>query len=1087
MRLLSYCLGIGQTREVQVYRLIAKNTYENEMFNRASLKLGLGQAIMGSMASSLVSSEPSALTQPKSREEIGLMLRRGFYYQQLDESEPTQVEDDIDKIMQRDAKVIQYQATGLQTQAQAEEAAEGGAASSERRQGSNRFAKASFVPSKGEGEWNDADFWDRMFPEAAAREAQQMLAAASSSSEQLLLLNDNVIVGKRKRRMLHGTYEQLLQDKQSKRRRGKGAGFVDEDEYQPAVDSDGSQSSSSVMSADEHGVRKVARPLSLVTTRVSAFAASSLNDRFERSLLRFGYGRWSRIKLDMSEQLTAEMAAAMQRQQQPQEPRQQSDGSLSLGVLELLSRQVQQTSEDELRQYAVGWLKMLLLHTKSRTVFGHDSDAGSDSDGPSRGPRMRKRARRGGHTAEDEVHLLFCRALADDARRIILEERERRRLMQPPKPAKPAQQLQPVPESPAQQAVADSSQPPAPLFARVLAVATVITVSADAARLDKWQQQEHAARDERKDGPAPAVDAAASPSAAKSEAATEDKEERKDASGKSEKAVEQPQQEEEEEDEAQLSRLHFLELLELIPVDSYLLTPHLSAHMTASGSQWLKRLQLLHQLTSFMLTDAAGRPSQERCGWPITSDLNKAFQSIGRRRQYVEQNLGLWWREHDDDWQLLLALFHHGIDDIEAVRSSPQCDFSQRIGSTAQLQRPNPAHLTARQALAFAGEQGSPAAVEAAKEALKHIPASIELVVRVEWPAAPDLLRYRNKLLNALKHALKTRAKRLLKQEEQRKLEEAERRRQVEEEARDKRRRQDEYERRQEERRLRQLADEEKRRSKENRKKADDALHSIMTEYTQHNQQREHKSTQQPQLHHSSVSSSPDKLRKKQKKAHSNQSAAVAAESSSPPSSRLHQQSISTFFPKKLAKPRLPLVPASPLSGSAAAAPAPLVTPPAVRSRVAPATTASSSRSFHSSSHASSSSSFLSPRSQLLLLPPPPPELLRRPVKRSESRIKPRSEELPQLIDGWAVHQPQQSRQRQHYYAQDDDDEGDRSQDEDEQAETDENFLRPLPQLPSPLSRRAANSGKQQKQQNQRPADTRSEKQVIDLSDDDFV
>ena len=38
---------IGQTKEVQVYRLIARKTYENEMFERASRKLGLGHAIMG--------------------------------------------------------------------------------------------------------------------------------------------------------------------------------------------------------------------------------------------------------------------------------------------------------------------------------------------------------------------------------------------------------------------------------------------------------------------------------------------------------------------------------------------------------------------------------------------------------------------------------------------------------------------------------------------------------------------------------------------------------------------------------------------------------------------------------------------------------------------------------------------------------------------------------------------------------------------------------------------------------------------------------------------------------------------------------
>ena len=38
---------IGQTKAVQVYRLVSRGTYEKEMFTRASMKLGLEQAIFG--------------------------------------------------------------------------------------------------------------------------------------------------------------------------------------------------------------------------------------------------------------------------------------------------------------------------------------------------------------------------------------------------------------------------------------------------------------------------------------------------------------------------------------------------------------------------------------------------------------------------------------------------------------------------------------------------------------------------------------------------------------------------------------------------------------------------------------------------------------------------------------------------------------------------------------------------------------------------------------------------------------------------------------------------------------------------------
>ena len=43
------CHRIGQQKAVKVYRLITRNTYEREMFDRASLKLGLDKAVLQSM------------------------------------------------------------------------------------------------------------------------------------------------------------------------------------------------------------------------------------------------------------------------------------------------------------------------------------------------------------------------------------------------------------------------------------------------------------------------------------------------------------------------------------------------------------------------------------------------------------------------------------------------------------------------------------------------------------------------------------------------------------------------------------------------------------------------------------------------------------------------------------------------------------------------------------------------------------------------------------------------------------------------------------------------------------------------------
>jgi SNF2 family DNA or RNA helicase len=45
------CHRIGQDKAVKVYRLVTRNTYEREMFDRASMKLGLDRAVLQSMNS----------------------------------------------------------------------------------------------------------------------------------------------------------------------------------------------------------------------------------------------------------------------------------------------------------------------------------------------------------------------------------------------------------------------------------------------------------------------------------------------------------------------------------------------------------------------------------------------------------------------------------------------------------------------------------------------------------------------------------------------------------------------------------------------------------------------------------------------------------------------------------------------------------------------------------------------------------------------------------------------------------------------------------------------------------------------------
>lgn len=89
---------------VKVYRLITANTYEREMFDKASLKLGLDKAVLQSMA-------PSTNNQQLSRKEVEDLLRKGAYGAVMDEDNEGSKfsEEDIETILQRRTQTIRLE------------------------------------------------------------------------------------------------------------------------------------------------------------------------------------------------------------------------------------------------------------------------------------------------------------------------------------------------------------------------------------------------------------------------------------------------------------------------------------------------------------------------------------------------------------------------------------------------------------------------------------------------------------------------------------------------------------------------------------------------------------------------------------------------------------------------------------------------------------------------------------------------------------------------------------------------------------------------------------------------------------------
>jgi hypothetical protein len=85
------CHRIGQTKPVKIFRLITSKTYEQTMFQRASLKLGLEKAVLTGVTDS---GSGSNANNPSS-EELQRMLREGAYGM-VDDEEDSEEDEDAD-------------------------------------------------------------------------------------------------------------------------------------------------------------------------------------------------------------------------------------------------------------------------------------------------------------------------------------------------------------------------------------------------------------------------------------------------------------------------------------------------------------------------------------------------------------------------------------------------------------------------------------------------------------------------------------------------------------------------------------------------------------------------------------------------------------------------------------------------------------------------------------------------------------------------------------------------------------------------------------------------------------------------------
>mmetsp|Transcript_4601 Transcript_4601/g.10378 ORF Transcript_4601/g.10378 Transcript_4601/m.10378 type:complete len:2557 (+) Transcript_4601:190-7860(+) len=91
------CHRIGQTKDVRIYRLVTSRTFEQEMFDRASKKLGLEQAILGTFGQDNDDDKPTS-------KEMERLLKRGAYALLEDENDEMGKEfvaEDIESILEK--------------------------------------------------------------------------------------------------------------------------------------------------------------------------------------------------------------------------------------------------------------------------------------------------------------------------------------------------------------------------------------------------------------------------------------------------------------------------------------------------------------------------------------------------------------------------------------------------------------------------------------------------------------------------------------------------------------------------------------------------------------------------------------------------------------------------------------------------------------------------------------------------------------------------------------------------------------------------------------------------------------------------
>lgn len=153
------CHRIGQSKNVTIYRLITRRSFEAEMFERASRKLGLEQALLGTRQFDADGSEdaPSKVDA----KEMETLLRQGAYAVLLDDDTEAVrefCEQDIESLLDARAHVRVVEGQGQQTESWLNKRKKLGMTTKSMFTGETSMETAEI-------DVNDPDFWKKVLPD----------------------------------------------------------------------------------------------------------------------------------------------------------------------------------------------------------------------------------------------------------------------------------------------------------------------------------------------------------------------------------------------------------------------------------------------------------------------------------------------------------------------------------------------------------------------------------------------------------------------------------------------------------------------------------------------------------------------------------------------------------------------------------------------------------------------------------------------------------------------------------------------------------------------------------------------------------